>query len=625
MKSNLYQVTGSEPMLSIPTYNFSDILFDADALLVVPPFARIENSSLALHILQACARQTGHTVGVFYANLAMAEWIQEEIYRKISENGVLGETIFARQAHGEGITEFFKRETLKECIVEAASLKEYIPEIERSLDKWIAALMNEVLRNNYKVIGFTTSFEQVNASIAMINYAKQIHPELITIMGGANCHDVLAEGMLLLSANTDYVFSGESEIVFPEFLEEIKTGILPKSRIIQEKICDLNKIPVPDYSEYIQQLRFFLPKYELTKNYNLVYETSRGCWWGKKHRCNFCGTYGVTEYREKNPKKVIQDINQLTRSNNLKRISMADSILPSDYMKSLFPSLAKDVPDLNIFYDLKTNTTFEQLLIMREAGMQRVLAGIESLSSSLLKRMNKGVLARQNIAFLRNCISLGINCYWDFLYGFPNDIEEDYRAMQPLLPFILHLHPPGRYNPIYITRFSPYYDCPEKFGINKIKPSLNYLLWFPLDKVNKIASCFEGDYECFSKESNPIMQQILLKIDDWKSLWEKNTPPQLKIILTQKNQYLLIDTRGLGKPMAQTISEQQAKTVLYDRPMDPISKDLKKDIEWALENNLIVVIDSWYISLVTANSELIIGLKKKIGEDEDIVQTVSRS
>ena len=37
----------------------------------------------------------------------------------------------------------------------------------------------------------------------------------------------------------------------------------------------------------------------------LFLEGSRGCWWGEKHACAFCGLNGrVNVYREKSPEKL---------------------------------------------------------------------------------------------------------------------------------------------------------------------------------------------------------------------------------------------------------------------------------------------------------------------------------
>ena len=590
-------------MLTIPNYNFSNILTNADALLIVPPFAELKWPSLALHILQACAKKAGFSVKVFYANLAMAAWIQEDNYQYICEKRFLGETIFSRNAYSEKFIDIFSR-------IEPGSFKDCLIEIENHIDAWIKCLIDEILKHQYKVIGCTTSFEQTNSSIALINQVKRSHPEIITILGGANCQEVLAEGILSLSNNIDYVFSGESEIVFPEFLKDILNGTTPKNRIIHEQLCDLDDIPVPDYSDYICQLDYFSSNWKFKKRkYYLSYETSRGCWWGRKNRCNFCGTFGVTKYREKSPEKVIQDLSYLIKSFGIKQIFMTDCIMPYNYYKTLLPKVASLFQDIQIFYELKSNTTFEQLVLLKKAGVKRVQPGIESLSSSLLKRMNKGVFARQNISLLRNAKSLGISCYWNFLYSFPDDTEDDYKEICSLLPLMVHLEPPLHYSALVLTRFSPYFNYPNKFGIKNITPQSKYKCCFPSNSIEKVASEFDGEYESFSKQNQSLMSEIRQKIEKWQELWKSKQLPKLELVVNSKGKYLLIDTRGLGEPLVQTITPKQAMVILFDRPVDSSQKGLDEEINWGLNHKLLITIDSWYISLVTAAPELINEIK----------------
>lgn len=589
-------------MDAVPKYNFSSFLNDAEALLVVPPFADIRWPSLALHILQACAKKAGLRVEVFYANLALASWIHPDIYRQICEKGNIGESIFARHAYGENLAEFVNYIELE--------TKEGITGIDSFLDDWIRNLSTAIFKYHYKVFGCTTSFEQTNASITLINFAKVLHPEIITIVGGANCQDNLAEGILLLSDKIDYVFSGESEITFPEFLQKVATGLLPNEPVIRERLCDLNEIPFPDYSDYIKQLQFFLPDWESGKKYSLTYETSRGCWWGKKHRCRFCGTFGVMKYREKHPDKIIQELRYMTESCSQKHILMTDCIMPFQYVKNLLPKLASDLPHLDIFYEMKTNTTFEQLNLMKKAGINKTQPGIESLSSSLLRKMNKGVSARQNIALLRNCISLGISCAWNFLYGFPNDTEDDYLVMKPLLPLLVHFQPPFRYSQMVLARFSPYYNSPEEFGIEDIQPLSICKSWYPHNIAPKVVYNFEGKYEYFSRPDKPLMQELQRQIEKWQGLWKEKVIPRLKIVTTLKGKYLLIDTRGLDRPLVQSISENQVQAVLFDHPIKDIPEKIREAIKWGLDNKLVVMVDSWYITLVTAEPGLISALKE---------------
>ena len=44
----------------------------------------------------------------------------------------------------------------------------------------------------------------------------------------------------------------------------------------------------------------------------LLFETSRGCWWGAKSHCTFCGLNGETmAFRSKSPRRALDELEQL--------------------------------------------------------------------------------------------------------------------------------------------------------------------------------------------------------------------------------------------------------------------------------------------------------------------------
>jgi magnesium-protoporphyrin IX monomethyl ester (oxidative) cyclase len=50
---------------------------------------------------------------------------------------------------------------------------------------------------------------------------------------------------------------------------------------------DLDGLPYPTFDDYFAQLR--TTSFAKRVLPALVMETSRGCWWGAKHHCTFCG------------------------------------------------------------------------------------------------------------------------------------------------------------------------------------------------------------------------------------------------------------------------------------------------------------------------------------------------
>jgi ribosomal peptide maturation radical SAM protein 1 len=591
-------------------YDFSEILTDSDVLLIVPPFANFNKASLALHILQACAKKEGFSANVLYANLALVSYIGENIYDKIVGNYVWGEFLFTSSAYGVPFEN--SNDIMKEKFNNFDFLK-----IGNSLNDWVCNIINEVLKKRYRVIGCTTGFVQTNASISLLNHIKMVRPEIVTVIGGPSCHGELAEGILSLSNNIDYAFSGESEIAFPSFLKDIFGGYNPKNKIIPGKVCSLDEIPVCDYSDYIRQLEYFLPKSRIVekKSYQLTYETSRGCWWGQKHRCYFCGLTGEVYYREKSPQKVLDDLDYISEKYNPKFIFMTDSIMPYSYFAKLLPSMIERNYQFKFFYEIKSNLTFEQLILLKKAGVANLQPGIESLSTSLLKRMNKGVLARQNVSLLKNNRCLQIETHWNILTDFPNDTEMEYKEMLSIIQLIFHLEAPVGCGPIAITRFSEYYNHPEKFGIINIRPNPNiHQNPFPEENVSQVCQTFTGDYQCYSRNDNTgelsVMKELKNAVDKWKTSWRNlEERRQLRLARISKEKYILVDTRDISQLFATSLSEKQAKVILLDWPVDCCDEFLE-EITWGLKNKLLIELDKWYISLVTAKPELIWEFKK---------------
>ena len=58
--------------------------------------------------------------------------------------------------------------------------------------------------------------------------------------------------------------------------------------------------------------------------------------------------------------------------------------------------------------------------------------GIESLSTPILRLMDKGVTALQNIRLLKLCSEFGIQPLWNIMYGFPGEPPDEYEQRRKL-------------------------------------------------------------------------------------------------------------------------------------------------------------------------------------------------
>jgi len=595
--------------------DFGSLLGDADALIVVPPFAGLDRPSLGVHVIQACARESGYRVNVLYANLVHAARMGELNYEAVCyapTTDLIGERFFARTAYGVppfGQGAVLRQESFERGPAEEAMDLAELRRLESEAASWVDEVAAAIARHDYKVVGCTSTFEQTAASIALLGRIKTLRPDIITIMGGANCDGEMAEGIISLGGMIDFIFAGECEISFPEFLGQVLVGKPPQEKIVNGQPCfDMDSIPTPDFAEFYEQFRHWLPKSLVAESDNvwLPYEGSRGCWWGEKHHCTFCGINGSTmKFREKSPEKVIAELRTQLAKHPSKKVCMVDNIMPHNYFRTLIPRLSDELPGLHMFYEQKANLSLDQVVALRQAGIAVIQPGIEALSTPLLRRMDKGVSARQNVALLRYARAADLGLNWNLLYAFPGDSLEDYEQTLALVRLLRHLNPPDGPCHLSIDRFSPYFFAPERYGVTNLRPMASYNSVLPAQAdINKVAYHFQADYASASVENTATIKALSSELESWRSAWNsESTPlPLLELTPLSREQFLLIDTRGLAdSDEVQFLSRDQAALVLagarVDSPVD--------DAAWALERSLVVELDGWYVPLATATPQLI--------------------
>ena len=156
-----------------------------------------------------------------------------------------------------------------------------------------------------------------------------------------------------------------------------------------------------------------------------------------------------------------------------------DNILDLRYIDTLFPRLAESGLDLDLFYEVKANLRYDQLVKMRRAGVRAIQPGLESLSNEVLRLMDKGCTALQNIQLLRWCQELGIEAAWNILAGFPGEPPAEYEKMARLVPLLTHLTPPCSCAQVRLDRFSPFHVRSESLRLSPFAARAGLLLRVP--------------------------------------------------------------------------------------------------------------------------------------------------
>jgi ribosomal peptide maturation radical SAM protein 1 len=520
--------------------------------LICMPWAGIPLPSIAMGILKQCARQLGCEPDLYYFNVSFARQIGLHLYTSISRQAFIeSEWYFAQSLFGpSGTGELDNRwETIKndaeqrnliQNLKEAAqNSEEKCQDIaERQVDIFIKSCLEATDWQEYDLVGFTTTFAQSLSSLLLAKHIKEVSPQTKIVFGGANVESEM--GFELLSAFdwVDFVVHGEAELSFKQLLLRMAKGPIDQpipgismrvdGRVVRGDLSDrpvvnLNEhSPIPDYSDYIQALRDAGLKNKCVVT--LFYESSRGCWWGQLHHCTFCGLNGETmAFRKKDASRVYDEIMEISRKYHCFNIVSADNILALDYFKDLLPNLAKAGLDLKLFYEVKANLKKSQVEALAKAGVRKIQPGIESFSSRLLKLMDKGITAIQNIQLLKWCKEYDIAPAWNILYGFPGETRDDYAKLPDLLVRLFHLPAPALMTSVTFERFSPYFFAREKYGL-KISPVKAYRAVYPEARVNlaRIAYFFEGTWEGQDGDPDEYMRESLQECERWKTFYKES-------------------------------------------------------------------------------------------------------
>lgn len=517
--------------------------------LVNMPFATAERPSIQCGLLQAVVRRAGHTVDTHYLNLELAAVMGPERYARICNiraDQFVGDWLFTVAAFGyRPDEERYRRdcarldETMADLGVDFPDLCQLRNErLPRLVEEWSAA----VDWGAYDAVGFSSTFEQNVASFALARRIKESHPGVATIMGGANFEGEMGQEYVRVLPWIDYAVTGEAELVLPRLLEAIVAGApaagLPgvvcrrDGRLVDggpcERVRDMDELPDPDYDDYFAALSRLGPERVLgAARPILLFESSRGCWWGQKHHCTFCGlNANGMSYRSKSPERVLAELGRLTRRHDVWRFEAVDNIMDMRYVEQVGGTLAERRHDLGLFYEVKANLSREQLRTLARGGLRLMQPGIESLSTHVLKLMRKGTTRLLNLRLLKWARYYGIGVNWNLLVGFPGETIDDYESQVRLIPSLYHLPPPSQVGRVWLERFSPYFFDPS-FPVSNVRPWRAYRHVYPVEDLDLSKIAYFFDYDMDDVAPPEAEAGLRAAVDAWRERWQREPRPML--------------------------------------------------------------------------------------------------
>lgn len=485
-------------------------------LFVSMPWAQTQRPSLGIGVLVSAVRRGGFRAKALYLNLPCASALGADLYDYFADTPAafgMAEHLFAANVFGAAALqsdEFLERGV--SAMVEDSASETALARLKEIRDVLIPRLLDEcatrVLAEGADVIGFSCTFNQVFPSLALAQRLRRIAPEKRLVYGGACMHGVMGETYAAkLPELIDHVFVGEADHCVVELLRNLAAGqpdapvagvtVRGKLAAPAEPVRNLDEVPVPDYADFFEECkRQRTLGHAVPELQSLPYESSRGCWWGQKSHCTFCGLNAEgLSYRRKSSERIVAELFELSARYGTVRLMAADNILPIEAYRDLLPRVAQLGLDFEIFYEIKANVRRDDVAALAAAGVTAVQPGVESFSTNALRLMRKGITGLQNIQMLKWMREHQIQVIYNILTGFEGETEADYENQLRLMSALRHLDPPGGASIAAVHRFAPFFKQPEAHGIVGMRPAKFYASLTPpgLLESADIAYYFERD------------------------------------------------------------------------------------------------------------------------------------
>jgi len=268
----------------------------------------------------------------------------------------------------------------------------------------------------------------------MLKVCKSFDSDIFTVIGGPHVSFTLNE-TLLRAPWIDAIAIGEGERTLVELVKTVAEGndignvagiaFADGERVVKTEprslIEKLDQLPLP--------ARHLLPlaRYRAL-GVPCTIITSRGCPYG----CIFCSAHHMfgRKVRFRSPGLVVDEIEMLHRDFGFPQINIVDDTFTAnrDHARQVCEEILRR--NLKIkwsAYARADNMTDELVVLMKRAGCNLVLFGVESADENILKTIRKGLTPEDVRRGVKVATDAGLKVFTSYIIGLPGESPETIR------------------------------------------------------------------------------------------------------------------------------------------------------------------------------------------------------
>lgn len=298
-------------------------------------------------------------------------------------------------------------------------------------------LIDKVLSFEPRVVSFYSRCTDYHISVDISNTLKSIKSELIIVFGGPQA-ELVARDTLANFPSIDHICCSEGETTIVPFLDTLLRNdnkLLNQASIpglvYRDKIGTICQNPLPPLlpNDYRSMVNYYdiIPKKVLTESHRTTLDVGRGC----PFSCVFCSTktFWKQKFRLRNIQDIVDEIEYVVNNIGITRFDLDHDIFTAKKDKVIEFCNELKMRNLSISWHCSSRIdTIDKEMIdtMVDCGLFKIMFGIESASSRIQKIIRKNLNLNNCFDIVKYCRNKGLKVIASFIYGLPEDTEEDF-------------------------------------------------------------------------------------------------------------------------------------------------------------------------------------------------------
>ena len=327
----------------------------------------------------------------------------------------------------------------------------------RALSSW--GHFRQVLQTrDPDVVGVTMMSVDYNPARQAIALAKEIKPQMVTVIGGPHVTISLEDSLRI--PHVDYLVTGEGEVTFVNLLLALQEGAAPPHRVLRGESPDLDQIPFSDRALFLDEWRQWgydldspeVPFVEQLPGPFATVIAGRGC----IYNCAFCKPgedylFGKRT-RRRSVVNVIDELHQLVDRYHLSSFMFHDDCLTEDreWVMAFTEAYTAEGFTMPFYCQSRADIIVkneDMVARMVDAGLRGYFIGFESGNDRVLRFIRKGTTVTQNLQAAQICRKYGVSIWANYMMGLPTETREEVLDTIRMLKEI----DPDYYSPAFFT------------------------------------------------------------------------------------------------------------------------------------------------------------------------------